>query len=80
MDLEKAVNGVAEFFDGDYFRIGRVVDRKKVPAGAQRLTDECRPAFNHCFVNQGGGGFTGDDFHGTVYFYIGGAKYLSVAY
>lgn len=80
MDLEQAINGVAEFFEGDHHYIESVITEDRVPKNAQRQTDECRPAFDHCYVVQGGGGFTGDDFHGTVYFSIGGDKYLAVGY
>lgn len=79
MDLKTALNGVAEFFNGEYFNPKKVVSEAiaKRPGG-QRQTDECRPTFDHCFVHQDSGGVTGDDFHGTVYFHIGGKEYLAV--
>lgn len=78
MDIKAAISGVVAFFDGDFFHIKSVVDASIVKG--QRQTDECRPEFDHCFVDQGGGGFTGDDHHGTVYFHLGGSEYLAVDY
>lgn len=78
MDIKTAIDGVAEFFDGDFFIIKSVVDVSQVRG--DREDDDCVPAFDHCFVDQGGGGITGDDFHGTVYFHIGAAEYLAVEY
>lgn len=78
MDIKTAIDGVAEFFDGEFFHVKSVVDASQ--ARGQRQEDECRPAFDHCFVDQDSGGITGDDYHGTVYFHIGAAEYLAVEY
>lgn len=78
MDLKIALQGVAEFFDGDFFLIKSIVDESRVSGDHQ--DDECRPQFDHCVVDQDGGGITGDDFHGYVYFHIGNREYLMVEY
>lgn len=36
--------------------------------------------FDHCFVKQGGGGVSGDDYHGSVFFHLGNQRYLEVSY
>lgn len=77
VDLKTAIAGVAEFFDGEYYRIKSVVPRKQ--ASGDRQDDECHP-FDHCLIDQDGGGVTGDDFHGTVYFHIGDSEYMAVEY
>ena len=81
INVKTALAGVAAFFDGEFHRIESVVPeaRAKRPGG-QLQTDECRPTFSHCYVHQDGGGLTGDDFHGTVYFHLGDAEYLAVGY
>lgn len=78
MDLKVALEGVKEFFEDEWYDIDSVVPATAVTG--QRQEEECRPHFDHCFVDQGGGGFSGDDFHGTVFFYIGDNEYLSVQY
>lgn len=77
MDLKQALQGVAAFFDRDWYRIKGIVPQRN--ARGERQRDECQP-FNHCLIDQDGGGITGDDFHGTVYFYIGDSEYLAVEY
>ena len=76
IDIKTAVQGVAAFFDGEWYRIKDVVSDKTARGERQ---DECHP-FDHCLVDQGGGGIAGDDFHGTVYFHIGDSEYLSAEY
>lgn len=77
--IKEAVAGIAEFFEGEYHSgITGIVDASKVRG--ERVEDECRPEFDHCYVTQGGGGFDGDDFHGTVYFHIGNGEYATVDY
>ena len=75
--IKEAVAGIAEFFEGEYHSgITGIVDASKVRG--ERVEDECRPEFDHCYVTQDGGGFDGDDFHGTVYFHIGNGEYATV--
>lgn len=77
--IKEAIEGVREFFDGEYHSgITGIVDASKVRG--ERVEDECRPEFDHCYVTQGGGGITGDDFHGTAYFHIGNGEYATVDY
>ena len=77
--IKEAVAGIAEFFEGEYHSgITGIVDASKVRG--ERVEDECRPEFDHYYVTQGGGGFDGDDFHGTVYFHIGNGEYATVDY
>lgn len=77
--IKEAVAGIAEFFEGEYHSgITGIVDASKVRG--ERVEDECRPEFDHCYVTQDGGGFDGDDFHGTVYFHIGNGEYATVDY
>jgi len=77
--IKEAVAGIAEFFEGEYHSgITGIVDASKVRG--ERVDDECRPEFDHYYVTQGGGGFDGDDFHGTVYFHIGNGEYATVDY
>lgn len=77
-DLQTALTGVAGFFDGEFHRIKGIVSSEQ--ARGQRQEDECQPEFDHCFVDQDSGGYTGDDFHGTVYFHIGDGQYLAVEF
>lgn len=77
-DLKTALDGVKNFFDGEYFHIDEIVDASQVCG--QKQEEECQPEFDHCFVNQSGGGITGDDYHGTVFFHVGAGQYLTVRY
>lgn len=76
--LVRALDGISAFFDNEFHIVHGLVDATK--ARGQRQFSECQPFFDHCFVNQGGGGFTDDDFHGTVYFHISDDQYLAVEY
>lgn len=76
MDFETAVNAIKNFFEGDYFCIGNVVESALVK-GEEQGPFEC---FDQVTVDQGGGGITGDDFHGTAYFHIGNGRWASVEY
>ena len=77
--IKEAIAGIHEFFDSEcHSGITGIVDTSKVCG--DRIEDECRPTFDHCYVNQGGGGITGYDFHGTVYFHIGNGEYATVDY
>jgi len=77
--IKEAIAGIHEFFDSEcHSGITGIVDTSKVCG--DRVEDECRPTFDHCYVNQGGGGITGYDFHGTVYFHIGNGEYATVDY
>ncbi len=79
ISIKEAIDGVDAFFDGEWHSgITAIVDSSKVRG--QRQEDECQPNFDHCYVDQGGGGFTGDDFHGYVYFYMGNDEYIKVEY
>lgn len=82
IDIKAAIEGVQNFFDGEHFSVQRIVrsgvDEEMVNGQFQQGI-ECKP-FDHCYVNQGGGGITGDDFHGTVYFHIGSGDYLAADY
>lgn len=79
MDYEIVVNAIAEFFDGEYFHIGKIVDESQV-AGEPQHDCEDFEHFDKVYVSQGGGGFTGDDFHGTAYFHIGNGRYATAEY
>jgi hypothetical protein len=76
MDYETVVSAIAEFFEGEYFCIGKVVGIEKVKGEEQ----DAFGVFDRVYVDQGGGGITGDDFHGTAYFHIGNAKYATAEY
>lgn len=76
--LVRALDGISAFFDNEFHIVRGLVDATK--ARGQRQVSECQPFFDHCLVNQGGGGFTDDDFHGTVYFHISDDQYLAVEY
>lgn len=76
MNFEKVVEGIEEYFEGEYFCIGRVVDKEKVKGDEQ----DPSKAFSKIFVDQGGGGMTGDDFHGTAYFHLGKGRYATASY
>lgn len=80
--LVRALDGISAFFDNEFHLIRGIVDSERAQGqrGWQRQEEECRPEFDHCFVHQDSGGHTGDDFHGTVYFFIGDDKYLAVEY
>jgi len=69
---------VKKFFDDEYFHIDEIVDASQVCG--QKQEEECQPEFDHCFVNQSGGGITDDDYHGTVFFHVGAGQYLTVGY
>lgn len=77
-DLKTALDGVQNFFDGEYFHIGKIMDFCQVRG--QRQDEDCPPEFDHCFVDQGDGGITGDDFHGTAFFHLGAGQYLTAEY
>lgn len=76
MDYETVVNEIAAFFAGEYFCIGKIVGVDRVKGQEQ----DPFGIFDLVYVDHGGGGYTGDDFHGTAYFHIGNAKYASVEY
>lgn len=80
MKVQTAIAAVTEFFEGEYHHIGAV---KKFDSEARKnlgqRQDDCK-RFHHCYVSQGGGGMSGDDFHGTVYFNIEKNDYLVVTY
>lgn len=80
MKVQTAIAAVEEFFEGEYHHVMAVKQfdseaRKKL---GQRQ-DDCK-SFHHCYVDQDGGGMTGDDFHGKVYFNIEKNDYLVVEY
>lgn len=80
MKIQTAIKAVEDFFEGEFFSIGRVKQydseqRKKL---GQRQ-DDCN-SFHHCYVDQDGGGMSGDDYHGVVYFNIEKNDYLVVSY
>jgi len=81
MDIQEAITGIKSFFDGEYFAI---IDTAYISEIAeekmQRQEGEDCPPFDHCYVNQGGGGMSGDDFHGTVYFHIKDQQYIVADY
>jgi hypothetical protein len=76
---ETVFNGMIDFFEGEHFIPGKVVDESSVKGQPQHDCNEYEP-FDKVFVEQGGGGITGDDFHGTVYFHIGGGRYATAEY
>jgi hypothetical protein len=76
MEYEKVINTMAEFFEGEYFNAGQVVSKDKVRGEKQ---DPFGP-FKQVYVNQGGGGMSGDDFHGVAYFGIGKGRFASAEY
>lgn len=70
------------FFEGEYWQIEGANNLTITPAGDRETVDD-RPEiapFDHVFIDQGGGGETGDDFHGRVYWPIGGGSYLVTSY
>jgi len=77
MNISEAVKGVKDFFEGEYFSITDIAHVSEIEVGRMQMQqgDDCKP-FDHCFVDQDGGGITGDDFHGTVYFYVKDESYL----
>ena len=84
MDYETVVNGIEAFFEGEYRCIGATVDEDQVRGEPQHDPDsigskEFAP-FDKVFVEQGGGGMTGDDFHGTAFFHIGAGRYATATY
>lgn len=76
MDYETVVNEIQKYFDCEYHCIGNVVGIEKVKGEEQ----DAFGVFDRVYIDQGGGGITGDDFHGTAYFHIGNAKYATVEY
>ena len=84
MDYEKVVDGIEEFFEGEYHWIGKTVDESQVRGEPQHDPDsggsKAFAPFDKVFVEQDGGGMTGDDFHGTAFFHIGGGRYATATY
>lgn len=76
MDYEAVVNEIEQFFSGEYFHVGKIVGLERVKGEEQ----DAFGIFDRVYVDQGGGGIAGDDFHGTAYFHIGDAKFASVEY
>lgn len=81
VSISTAIDGVKTFFEGDYFSITDTAALSEIDTDRMQKQDgdDCKP-FDHCFVDQNGGGITGDDFHGVVYFHIDEKKYLVVDY
>lgn len=76
MDYESVISLMHKFFYGEYFCPGKVVIASDIKGEKQDPFGE----FDPVYVDQGGGGITGDDFHGTVYFHIGGGKFATAEY
>ena len=79
MDILDAVNGVKNFFDGEYYSLTNTAALTEIETEDMQRQTECDP-FDHCYVDQGDGGMSGDDFHGIVYFHVGDEKYLVADY
>lgn len=79
MDYETVVNAIVDFFEGEFFYIGKTVDESQVRGEPQHDCTDFEH-FDKVFVNQGGGGLSGDDFHGTAYFHIGNGRYATANY
>jgi len=78
MDIREVITALDDFFEGEYYFIGKIVSKDVVKG--QKQLEECQPAFEHCFVYQHGPSFGGDEYHGLVYFYIEDGDYLAVEY
>ena len=80
LDIFASIKAVKNFFEGEHFSITDAIDTKarNVLVSGQRQ-DDC-DYFDHCYVDQGGGGMSGDDFHGIVYFHIGDGAYICADY
>lgn len=78
--FEIITDAITEFFEGEYFVIGKVVDGSKVRGDQQVDSAEEYPPFDKIFVEQGGGGITGDDFHGTAFFHLGNDRWATAEY
>lgn len=76
MDFETVVIAIANFFEGEYFCIGKVVTIDQVKGEEQGPFE----ALDKVVVDQNGGGITGDDFHGTAYFHLGNDRWASAEY
>lgn len=78
--FEIITDAITEFFEGEYFVIGKVVDGSKVRGEQQVFSEKEFPEFDKIFVDQGGGGITGDDFHGTAFFHLGNDRWATAEY
>jgi hypothetical protein len=76
MDYETVLNAMSEFFEGQFFEVGKVVSKEKIKG----TEEDPFKIFNKVYVEQDGGGFSGDDFHGTVYFHIGNDRFATASY
>lgn len=79
MDLQKAIWGVKSYFGKEYFSIHDTAYISEEAEKNLQRHSAC-PPFEHCLIDQGGGGITGDDFHGTAFFHIAERQYLVVEY
>jgi hypothetical protein len=77
IDLVKTIEGVDDYFEGEYHRIVKLVEKDVIPKDAQYQDYDGLSYFDHCYVDQRG---SSDDFHGNVYFHIIGDMYLEVEY
>lgn len=76
MDYEAVLSAMSEFFEGQFFEVGKAVSKAEVKGSEE----DPFKIFDKVYVDQGGGGFTGDDFHGTVYFHIGNDRFATAHY
>lgn len=81
MDLIDGVTHAAQWLEQDcsYWAIKCITMIPAIKALEYGQRQECE-FFGHCYVDQSGGGMTGDDFHGMVYFHIEGDHYLVAEY
>lgn len=81
MDAIEAIKGIKNYFKDEYFSLNDIAYASEINVNKAQKQEggECKP-FDHCYIDQGGGGLTGDDFHGMAYFHCGNNQYLVVEY
>lgn len=81
MDAKQAIEGIKHFFAGEHFYITGLTAIGSIET--ERMQKEFLEApspFDHCYIHQYGGGLTGDDYSGHVYFPISNDLYVVADY